>query len=170
MKQPQSVKTVKSELSKYASLREQLAEFDLDTQCLLDTLEGETDLHEALLAVADEIADREADMNAIDMRVKDLEARKARHKRASDLLRAVILQAMEIGEIKTIQGSECTLTAKAKPQGLVINDEAVIPAKYWKPQDPKLDKTLLKTDLKDGCLIEGAMLDNGGTTLQIKRG
>ena len=46
--------------------------------------------------------------------------------------------------------------------------EALIPAKFWKPQDPKLDRAAVAEALKAGETVPGASLSNGGLSLSIR--
>ena len=45
-----------------------------------------------------------------------------------------------------------------KRKSIDDHNPALIPDKYWKPQPPKLDKTLLKEDIDNGVEVEGAVL------------
>jgi len=84
----QPIKSVGEELNKWRSLRAQLeAVDDIDEQCVLDTLEGETNLNEALLEIEKEVAERETMAEALGLRIKDLQSRKARFENAADTLR-----------------------------------------------------------------------------------
>ena len=47
-------------------------------------------------------------------------------------------------------------------------DETLIPANYWKLQEPKLDRKALLSDLKAEEVIQGLGLSNGGQTIQFK--
>jgi hypothetical protein len=51
---------------------------------------------------------------------------------------------------------------------VLIVDEAAIPADFWKPSDPKLDKKAVGEALKAGREVAGAMMSNGGETLQVR--
>ena len=52
--------------------------------------------------------------------------------------------------------------------GIVIEDEEGIPASYWKPQPPKLDRRGLLAALTAGQAVPGAHLGNGGVTLVVR--
>jgi len=160
---------VQKELVKIEHLKNLIAdENGIDEKLLLDTIEGQTNLHEYLLMLEDEIADREATIDAIDIRIKQLQHRKLRMSKASETLRSIILAAMDKAGIKTIEGDLATLTVKTKPRNAVITDEFKIPAEFFDPQDPKLNKSRLLSALKEGS-VSGAELDNGGISLQIRR-
>ena len=140
-----------------------------DSEAIRDTLEGSTSLHEAIAAVVAMMAEDEMMIDGIGLRITDLDARRARLKTRIERLRATIEQAMVIGEIKTLQLAEATLSLKNTPRQLEIIDEASIPAEYWKPQDPKLDRSAVKAALKGGATVPGATLTNGGVSVSIRR-
>jgi hypothetical protein len=75
---------------------------------------------------------------------------------------------MQSGEIKTVETPAGTITRKSVPPSVLIVDEAAIPADYWKPSDPKLDKKAVGEALKAGREVPGAMMSNGGETLQVR--
>lgn len=50
------------------------------------------------------------------------------------------------------------LSLKNNPHKVVIEDEMLIPAKYFKPQPKKLDLSEVKDDLKKGIKVPGAKL------------
>lgn len=151
-----------------AALRESLAEFD-DEDLLRDSIEGETSLHEMIAAVFASLSEDGERIAGISARMDDLKQRKDRFERAVARKRAMIEQAMAIGEIKSITLDEGTLALAKRPRGVVIENEAEIPSAYWKPQPPKLDKAAVKEALKAGDTVPGAALDNGGYGLTIKR-
>lgn len=160
---------VGKELAKWQSIRSQLEDLNIDVVALVDTLEGETELFEALLLLADEMAERDAMVNSVKERITDLTTRKDRLENGTTTLRSVITQAMDRAGIKTIKGDFCTLSLSEKKPGLVIVDESLLPSKYFIPQEPKLDKKALKKDVEDGVIKKGANLDNGGIKLSIRR-
>ena len=55
------------------------------------------------------------------------------------------------------------------PQSVIIKDEALIPPKFFKEKTTKsVNKTLIKSALKNGSTIQGVELSNGGITLAAK--
>ncbi|MAG24668.1 hypothetical protein CMI47_03725 [Candidatus Pacearchaeota archaeon] len=157
------------ELSKYNAVKEMLAGEDLDEQTLLDTLEGETTLHECLLAIDESILADEAQVRGLQSIIDDMLVRLERFKKSRGRKRAVIEAAMLTADLKTLKLPTATLTVKPTPRKPVIEDEAAIPAAYWKAQNPKLDRKALADALKAGEAIPGATLDNGGVTLSVRR-
>ena len=108
---------------------------EIDEKLLLDTIEGETDLHIMLLEIDDKIAEYETTYDAIKIRINQLVSRKDRVKRSADTLRTIILSAMDKSGIKKINGNFSTLSICKKPANIIINEESLIPTKYcrcWK--------------------------------------
>ena len=58
-------------------------------------------------------------------------------------------------------------TIGKNPVKLVIDDESLIPKKYYVKQEPKLDAAKLKEDLKAGAVRKYAHLEQG-ESLRIK--
>lgn len=152
-------------------LRAQLADLaDGDEATIRDTIEGETSLHELIAKVIEDVAADEASVAGIDAHIDTMEARKERLKRRIEFRRAAVLNAMSIGEIKTLPLAIATLTRKPTPPKVMIIDEAAIPSQFWRRSDPKIDKVLLKGAIGAGEQIPGVELSNGGETLAVKWG
>jgi len=58
--------------------------------------------------------------------------------------------------------------AKEGAPGLGVSDAGAVPADYWLPQPPQLDRQKLKQALKEGQSVSGALLDNGGTSVSVR--
>jgi hypothetical protein len=142
---------------------------DMDEETTRDTIEGETDLHGAIAGVVALITDAEVMAEGLAAKIKQFEARLKRYEDRVGFLRAAVEQAMVIGEMPKLALPDCTLSLGRRTPGVVITNEALIPAEYWKPQDPALDKKALKEALKDKKDIPGATLGNGGVSLTIRR-
>jgi len=157
-------------LAEYQYLREQiLAEYqEIDEATLRDTLQGLSNLPEALAAVVRSYLDDLAIAAALGLRVNDMQERLHRIEARADKKRAVIASVMEHAEIKKLAEPDFTASLRAVPPSLVIHDEHEIPAAYWKPQPPKLDRRGLITALTAGQSVPGAGLGNGGVTLAVR--
>ncbi len=162
-----STAKVREELAGWQKIRAVLSD-DLDPQTLLDTLEGETNLFEAILVVEEEILEHEILLAGLEKMLATLGERKSRHKATIETLRTTILAAMDRAEIPTIRGATATLTRRKTPGQPIIDDEAEIPSEFFVPQPPKLDKAKLKEALANGP-VSGAHLSNGGISLTIRR-
>ncbi len=158
------------EANGYALLRAELEKLDdMDERTLLDTLEGETNLQEAIQAIDEFVLDAEADVAGAVAVMERIASRKSRAERRIDRLRTVITQAMDIAGVKTIKTAGGTYTLRDTKPAPVIEDESLIPAAYFKTPDPKLDKTAINEAVKAGEEIPGVRLSNGGISLTLRR-
>lgn len=164
-----SAQQLANEIYAAKALKETLLKLTDDASAIADTIEGETSLHDAIANVMEFVRDDEIMVAGIERMQETLSARKSRLETRIDFYRNAMLQAMQIGEIKTIELPDATITASRTARGLEIVNESEIPALYWKPQDPTLDKKALKDALKDGQDIPGALLNNGGISITIRR-
>lgn len=162
------LKDLKNETIKALDIRSMLSE-EMDEKLILDSIEGETNIHELILEIDDEIFDRECTIEAIDIKIQTLNDRKTRHNKFCEKARNVILAAMDKAGIETIKGAASTISVKETPRNLIVTDVIKIPSEFFMQQEPKLDKKALLDAIKDGANIEGAELTNGGISLQIRR-
>jgi len=157
-------------LGEYQYLREHLlAEYqDIDEQALRDTLEGISDLPEALAAAVRNYLGDLALAAALGMRISDMQERLNRFEARAERIRALLTQVMERAQINKLQEPDFTVSLRAIPPGLVVCNETDIPQDFWKPQPAKLDKKGLLAALGSGQVIPGASLGNGGTTISVR--
>lgn len=162
-----TVKAIGAELNDALKLRQQLGE-DCDPKLLLDTIEGETNLAEACVFVLEQTHEDEILIEGLDAKIKELQVRKGRMEKSVADRRTIILMAMDRAGLHTIRSPLGTLSVRPTAPKATITDEAVIPAKFFKPQDPKLDKVAVLDALKAGETVPGASLSNGGIQLSIR--
>ena len=158
-------------LAEHAYLRENLlAEYReaIDEQTLRDTLEGISSLPEALAAVVRSYLDDLVTAAALGMRIGDMQERLSRIEARVEKKRFTITEVMEKADIRRLEQPDFTAWLRAVPPGLVVADESLIPADYWKPQPAKLDKRGLLSALNAGTSVPGVSLGNGGTTLSVR--
>jgi|SRR5215469_4108212 len=157
-------------IAEYESIRDQLRDThpDVDERTLADTVEGITSLHEILAAVVRGYLEDLSLVAALGMRIEEMQGRLARFEARAEKKRALVTQVMERAELNKLQEPDFTVSLRAVPPGLVVSDETAIPADYWKPQPPKLDKKGLLAGLNAGQAIPGAALGNGGTTIAVR--
>ena len=159
-------------LPEYLHLREELkaAYPEVDERTLLDTLEGLSSLPEMLCAVIRSYLEDLSLAAALGQRISDMQERLARFEARAEKKRALVTQVMERADLKKLQEPDFTVSLRAVPPGLVVSDEAQIPADYWKPQPAKLDRKGLLASLNTGQVVPGATLGNGGTTISVRTG
>jgi hypothetical protein len=141
-----------------------------DEEALHDAIEGETNLLETIEAGVERIATLKCHMEAIGAQKKRLDERCARFERQYDLLRTAVLTAMQQAGEKKVELAAATVTCKKVPAKVEFTAEADVPAEYWKPSDPKLDKKAVLAALKDGTPVPGATLAPETITLDVRLG
>lgn len=134
-----------------------------------DMVEGETGLLEAIDAALSEID--ECDVIAAGCKEKEAQfaERRRRSEARSARLRGLIEQAMCVVELPSVRLAGATLSLKSIPPKPIYEDEAAIPAEFWRQADPVLDKKRIAEAIKDGIRIPGVTMSNGTTALQIRR-
>lgn len=151
-------------------LRDQGIEDDSDL--VADSIEGETNLLEALDAALSEIDECEILIFGLDEKLKAFDARKKMQKDRAERIRALIEQALMMIDQRSFKLPSATISLTARAAGLVITNEADIPAKFWIEQErpaPKLDRKAIAEALKAKEAIPGAELDNGSVSLSVRR-
>lgn len=150
-------------------LKAQLREIAGDDEDVLrDTLEGEIDLKGLISEAAVQNVTDAAQVKGVADLIGQLLKRKDRIERRIAMRRVAILTAMQAGELRTVETPACTITRKAVPAKALILDEALVPAEYWRPSDPVLDKKAVLDALKEKREVPGACLSNGSETLQVR--
>lgn len=141
-----------------------------DEEASADAVEGETDLIEAITDAVSRLDELEAFEEALAAQVKKLTERKTRFAEQGDRIRQAILVAMGQAELRKLELPTATLSVRTVAPKIEIVDESLVPSKFWKAQDPKLDKKAVLDALKAKDEVPGAVLSNGGETLAVKRG
>lgn len=161
---------LKSETQRYQIVRTRLlaAWPEIDTDTLTDTLEGITDLHEMISAIIRSALVDEALQIGLRARLEDMRQRLSRIEERGTKKRQLALDAMSEVGLKKLEQPDFTASTRAGSRALVIVSEDVIPATYWAPQPPKLDRLSLLAELKRGCEIPGAQLSNPKPTLTVR--
>lgn len=139
-----------------------------DDDMIATAIEGETDLIEAIASAFARLGELKALGSGIDNMVCALKARADRFDRQQELIRDAIRLAMETAELKRVELSMGTISMKAMPPKAIVLDEPSIPSRFWKAQDPKLDRKAVLDALKAKEAVPGAQLSNGGSTIQVK--
>lgn len=158
------------ELANHEYLRTQLVEQfpDADEQTLCDTLEGLTNLYEMLATVVRSQQEDRVLSDALRARIEEMQERFRRFNHKVEKKRDLVATVMERARIDKVVAPDFTVSLRQVPRSAVILDEGVIPAEFWKPQPPKLDRKSLLEHLKDGEHVTGACLDNGGRTISVR--
>lgn len=162
-----TVRKLGAELNRAVEIKRALQEHD-DPKLILDMIEGETDLAECCVAVLEECNEDEILIEGLAAKLAELGVRKGRMEKSVETRRGIILMAMDKAGIQTIKSPLGTMSTRPTPPKTVIADEAQIPARFWKPGNPTLDRAALKAALDGGEQIPGASLSNGGLSLSVR--
>jgi len=158
------------ESNRFTELRRRLIEVDpdIDETTLLDTLEGATDLHEAIGEVVRSALVDEAMLNGLKGRLEDLKSRLVRIKHRMEKKREAALAVMEDAGIEKLMEPDFTVSLRISPPCVVIASQEDIPEWFWVPQDPKLDKRAILDAIKAGTAVTGAELSNSKISLAVR--
>lgn len=161
---------VPSEVARHKFLRARLLSEipDLDEETLSDTLEGITDLREVLAEVLRTTLYDEALADALSARISDMRARLERIEARAKRKRQIVLEAMTDASVPKLLAPDFTASLRLGAPVLDVSDEAKIPAAYWRPQPPKLDRQGLIVALKSGTQIDGAVLGPPQPQLSVR--
>lgn len=140
-----------------------------DDDIIATAVEGETNLHEAIGAAMNRYVELGALIASTGELIETVKDRQDRFKRQQTTLKEAIAVAMEGAEIKKLELPIATLSLRRVPPALTLTDEWLVPEKFWKAQDPKLDRRAVTDALKAGEIVPGAALDNGGVTLSVRQ-
>lgn len=161
---------LESELSAFNKLRLVLkkAQPELDEETLADTLEGATNLHEAVTVVVRSALEDEAMARGLRGRMDELELRLRRIDERAEKKREIASSAMAEAGLSKIVAPDVTLSLRPSPAAVVITDESLLPEWFFIPQPPKLDRRKVLEVLKAGDAVMGAELANPRLCLSVR--
>ena len=140
---------------------------DDDHQLLLDTLEGQTDLHEFFASLVHGMRTAEAFILGMSTLMEQLKARRDRYERREEVLRGLALKLMQHANVRKIELPQATLSIRAGQPRVIVTDEARLPEQFVRiKREP--DKHLIASHLKAGERVDGAELSNSEETLAVR--
>ena len=152
--------------TKIQAMLAEFPELNDDEQFKLDTLEAETDLFEVLSMTLSHIRQATTMQDAIDLRLKDLKARKERYEQREEAWRRFAKQLMETAHLRNIVLTEATMSIRNGQPSVRIIEEMLLPKKFWRvKREPNV--AAIKDALKSGTEVPGAALNNAPDTLTI---
>jgi len=157
-------------LTTYQTIRQRIIslEADIDEETLADTLEGITDLHEAIASVVRAALVDAAMADGLKDHIQDLQERLRRLLERASKRREVARDAMIQVDIKKVAAPDFTVSVRPGSPALMVVDEGSIPAIYWAQREPRLDRLTLIKDLKNGMPVTGAGLSNPEPVLSVR--
>lgn len=148
-----------------AMLHDALAE---DERAYLDTLEGETDLYEWCRRLLDKIEEDEGVQAALAEQVSDRTLRKSRAAERVKAAREALTALLDCAKIDKLVLPEATISVRTVPPKPIVSDEAAVPDELCRFKRAP-DIAAIKVEVEAGRAVSGVTLDNGGTTLTIRR-
>jgi hypothetical protein len=154
----------------YRAIRDRIIalEAEIDEQTLVDTLEGLTNLHEVVAAVVRSALVDEALAEGLKGHIEAMQERLRRLSERASARRQIARDAMIEVDLRKIAAPDFTVSVRPGSPALVVTDEGAIPAPYWQPREPRLDRLGLLNDLKRGMPIAGAALSNPEPVLSVR--
>jgi hypothetical protein len=131
-----------------------------DPDFFTDLIEGETNLLELIAALDASIVDDEILVEGAKAALDKLQARKRAAENRIELKRRLLAHTLQQIGLKTLRTPTATLTiAEASLKAIAVAPED-IPARWWKPQPPKLDQDALTKAVRarEKALKEAAAL------------
>lgn len=141
---------------------------DLDEETLADTLEGLTDLNEIIAAILRAALSDETLAEGLRIRISEMQGRLERLTERASKRRQIAREAMIEADIKKIMAPDLTVSLRLGSPGLIVIDETAIPASYWEPRAPRLNRQILLSDLKQGRPVAGTLLSNPEPIISVR--
>lgn len=168
-RQSAEVRMAEREIDRWDNLRGMLGGETVDIGELFDTLDGETNLVEALDVLYQSWAEKGEMIAGIKAREAELAERRGRYERAAETLREVITSVIQRSGQPTFRLTEATLTVAERPGKTIVDDEAAVPSRFFTVPAPTLDKKALAEALKAGEAVPGARIGDKQLSLTIRR-
>jgi hypothetical protein len=140
---------------------------DIDEETLLDTLEGETDLHERIASICRAAVEAVDAAEVCKLRMDELNARANRHRERAARLRGIALWALQESNIPKINAPDITVSVAKGRTSVIITDETSVPIEFV-DYEPKIRRSDVKQALEDGRDVPGATLSNSPPSLTIR--
>lgn len=140
---------------------------DADEQTIADTMEALTgEIEDKIDGYATVINSMLADIETIRAEEKRLAERRRIYDERVSRMKTAVKSAMELTGKTKVQTAVYTVSIRKSPAKLVIDDESLIPERFWKPQEPVLDKAALRDAIKEVWSPAAHLVQ--GTALVIK--
>ena len=159
-----------TEITRFTDLRRRLLELhpQIDEQTLADTLEGATNLREALEALVRSALEDECLAKALKERIETMRGRLGRLEARASSKRQVVVEGMSVADMSKIVAPDFTASVRTGPPGVEIVDESELPIDFLVPQAPKPDKRLILDALTRGTFVPGALLAQPKVSLAVR--
>ena len=154
----------------YIKLLSMAEDPDIEEEVFLDTLEGiEGALEDKAEGYAKVMRQLETNASGLDAEIKRLQERKTLVTKNVERMKKTLQTMMEATGKTKFKTELFSFNVQNNPPSLVMDSEDIetIPMEYLVPQDPKIDKTKIKADIKAGKEITFAHME-ATKSLRIK--
>jgi hypothetical protein len=141
---------------------------ELDEETLADTVEGLTDLHEIVAAIIRSALHDEALASGLKTRLEEMQIRLGRFQDRASKRRQIARDVMVETQIKKITAPDFTVSVRPGSPALVVVNEGEIPAAFWEPREPRLNRHALLAELRQGVPVGGVELSNPEPVLSVR--
>jgi hypothetical protein len=142
---------------------------DETEESLADTIEGATDLDQAILATLREALWREAQGDAVQTMIDTLIERRNRLILRAKVMRQAAAEAMTEAGMKSLAAPDMTVSVRAGQPKAVVTDEALLPEMYWRVRTIREPDKRAIADSLSFEEVPGAHLSNAPPVLTIRR-
>lgn len=155
---------------RFIELRRRLLELypDINDQTLADTLEGATNLREALAALIRSSLDDECMAKALKERIEVMKGRLARLEARASQKRQLAIETLEATNQRKLAEADFTASLRLGPPSVEIVNETELPLDFLLPQPAKPDKRSILAALTAGHNVPGALLAQPKISLSIR--
>ena len=144
----------------YMNLLELAEDPDIDEQAFNDTLEGiDGALEDKAEGSAKVIRTLEGDAAACDAESKRLRNKKQTIENNIRRMKAALQYAMQATGKTKFKTALFSFGIQKNPASVVIDHAGKVPASYWIPQPPELDKKAIKAYIKENGDVDWAHLE-----------
>lgn len=134
----------------------------------LDTLEGATDIRDALIRLARALDDAKALGQGVHARIEELVAREGRFNARYELIRDLIFKILETANLKKVELPEATLSLRNNPPRLVGEADAeTLPDALCKITRA-VDRKKVREAIEAGQIVPGYQLSNAPPSLTVR--
>lgn len=135
---------------------------DLDPEAVADTLEGIAgEIEDKAENYAKVMKQMQADADGIKAEEERLHSRRASIENNIKRMKEALQNAMEATGKEKFKTELFSFGIQSNPPSVAIAEDAVIPNRFYIPQEPKLDKKKLLEELKIGIEIDGCSITQG---------
>lgn len=135
---------------------------DLDPEAVADTLEGIAgEIEDKAENYAKVMKQMQADADGIKAEEERLHSRRTSIENNIKRMKEALQNAMEATGKEKFKTELFSFGIQSNPPSVAIAEDAVIPNRFYIPQEPKLDKKKLLEELKIGIEIDGCSITQG---------